>query len=61
MTSVRGATPGPSIEATGASTVEKERWLGRQPIGLLFILPYVIFLVGIFVYPLVVQFVISFK
>ena len=59
MTSVRGATPGPTIE--GDQEVEKERWLGRQPIGLLFILPYVIFLVGIFVYPLVVQFVISFN
>src|SRR6476661_7625332 len=58
MTSVRGATPGATIE--GDQEVEKERWLGRQPIGLLFILPYVIFLVGIFVYPLVVQFVISF-
>jgi multiple sugar transport system permease protein len=64
MTSVRGATPGPTIEdgrEAATPSVEKERWLGRQPIGLLFILPYVIFLVGIFVYPLAVQFYISFK
>jgi multiple sugar transport system permease protein len=64
MTSVRGATPGPTIEdgrEAATPSVEKERWLGRQPIGLLFILPYVIFLVGIFVYPLMVQFYISFK
>ena len=59
MTSVRGAKSGSTIE--GGLDVEKERWLGRQPIGLLFILPYVIFLIGIFVYPLVVQFVISFN
>ena len=58
MTLVRGAKSGSTIE--GGLDVEKERWLGRQPIGLLFILPYVIFLIGIFVYPLVVQFVISF-
>ena len=64
MTSVRGAPSRQTTEgdrAAAVQPVEKERWLGEQPIGLLFILPYVVFLAAIFVYPLIVQFFISFK
>ena len=46
---------------TSVPAEEKERWLGAQPVGLLFIAPYVAFLAAIFVYPLIVQFFISFK
>jgi multiple sugar transport system permease protein len=63
MTTVRGATPRPTTEAGGeeATGPEKQGWFGKQPLGLLFVLPYVIFLAFIFVYPLIVQFFISFK
>ncbi|BBH68468.1 ABC transporter permease [Actinoplanes sp. OR16] len=64
MTSVRGAPSRKVIDSdpsTAVQPVEKEGWLGAQPIGMLFVLPYVIFLAAIFVYPLFVQVVISFK
>jgi multiple sugar transport system permease protein len=37
------------------------RWLGENPIAWLFIAPYLIYLIGIFVWPLIVQVVISFQ
>jgi len=64
MTTLSGARSGPTTEddrPAVSGPVHKDRFLGRQPIGLLFILPYVIFLAFIFVYPLIVQFFISFK
>ena len=63
MTTVSGVTGTPT-EADPEQTTgpaRTERWVGRQPLGLLFVLPYVIFLAFIFVYPLIVQFFISFK
>ena len=64
MTTLSGARSGPTTEDDRQEVSGPERkdsWLGRQPLGLLFILPYVIFLAFIFVYPLIVQFFISFK
>jgi|RhiMethySRZTD1v2_1073278.scaffolds.fasta_scaffold07414_11 multiple sugar transport system permease protein len=64
MATVRSAETERTTERDRESAVqpvEKERWLGAQPIGLLFITPYVLFLAAIFVYPLIVQFFISFK
>ena len=64
MASLGRATTAPTAEADredSAGRGRKQKWLGTQPLGLLFILPYVIFLVGIYVYPLIVQFFISFK
>ncbi len=64
MTTLSGARSGPTTEDDRPEVSGPERkdgWLGRQPLGLLFILPYVVFLAFIFVYPLIVQFFISFK
>jgi multiple sugar transport system permease protein len=60
MTAVRDTAPEPTTVAD-REPERKERWLGSQPIGLLMVLPYVVFLGFIFVYPLIVQFFISFK
>ncbi len=64
MTTLSGARSGPTTEDDRPEVSGPERkdgWLGRQPLGLLFIFPYVVFLAFIFVYPLIVQFFISFK
>ena len=64
MSAVSGTTSGPATIGAGDEPpvrASKEHWLGKQPLGLLFVLPYVIFLAAIFVYPLIVQFFISFK
>ena len=62
MASLNHATTAATVEAEGPDRRGwKEKLLGAQPLGLLFILPYVIFLIGIYVYPLIVQFFISFK
>jgi multiple sugar transport system permease protein len=62
MASLGRATTAPTVGAEDSRERGwKQKWLGAQPLGMLFILPYVIFLIGIYVYPLIVQFFISFK
>lgn len=46
--------------AAGEQRQPKRRWIGRNPIGLLFVAPYVLFLAALFAYPLFISLYISF-
>ncbi len=51
----------PPIEAPIPQKSKLRQWLGDNPIAWLFIAPYIIFLAGIFVWPMCVQVYISFR
>jgi multiple sugar transport system permease protein len=53
-------TPVPTTGPSGGATRRKGRLLGRNPLGLLFSAPYLVFVLLVFAYPLVYAFYIAF-